>query len=88
MIQKTIKKKSHIKRQFYNFFQEQLHINNTHSIAHLDLRTPNPAHSRQLVLQQKVVCLIVKAPLADGQVGAIAFDLKLKHIYIFCLVSW
>lgn len=46
------------------------------NISHLDLRPSDPAHGRQFVLQQKVVGFIIKAPLADGQVSTIAFDLK------------
>lgn len=48
-------------------------------MSHLDLRPSDPADGWQLVLKQKVVGFIIKAPLADGQVGAIAFDLKEKH---------
>lgn len=47
-------------------------------ISYLDLRPSNPANGRQLILQQQVVCLIIKAPLADGQVSTGAFDLQLK----------
>lgn len=53
------------------------------NISHLDLRPSDPAHGRQLVLQQKVVGFIIKAPLADGQVSTIAFDLKEKHEFTF-----
>ena len=31
----------------------------------LELHAPHPAHGRQLVLEQEVVCLVVEAPLAD-----------------------
>lgn len=48
------------------------------NISHLDLWPSDPAHSWQLVLQQKVVGFIIKAPLADGQVCTIAFDLREK----------
>lgn len=36
----------------------------------LDLRSTNPPNSGQIILEQKVVGLIVEAPLADYQVGA------------------
>lgn len=48
------------------------------SIPYLNLRPSDPAHSRQLILQQKVVGFIIKAPLADGQICADTFDLKEK----------
>lgn len=53
------------------------------NIAHLDLRPADPAHGWQVVLQQKVVGFIVKAPLANGQGGTIAFDLKEKYEFTF-----
>lgn len=56
------------------------HVTN---ISHLDLRPSDPTHSRQLTLQQKVVCFIIEAPLADGQGGTIAFDLKDKYEFTF-----
>lgn len=45
-------------------------------MSHLNLRPSDPAHGWQLILQQKVVCFIIEAPLTDGQVSTIAFDLK------------
>lgn len=44
--------------------------------SYLNLRPSNPTHSRQVILQQKMVGFIIKAPLADGQVSPITFDLK------------
>lgn len=45
----------------------------------LNLGTANPPHGRELVLQQKVVCLVVETPLADSQVRAGVLDL-LNHL--------
>mmetsp|Transcript_92559 Transcript_92559/g.135307 ORF Transcript_92559/g.135307 Transcript_92559/m.135307 type:complete len:365 (-) Transcript_92559:575-1669(-) len=45
----------------------------------LNLDAPNPAHGGKLVLHEQVVCLIVKAPLADGEGGASILDL-LDHV--------
>lgn len=55
------------------------HIQVINQMSHLDLRTSNPAHGWQLILQQKVICFIVKAPLTNGQVSTIAFDLKEEY---------
>ena len=41
----------------------------------LNLNAAHPPHRRQPVLQQQVVCLIVKAPLADDHVRARCLDL-------------
>lgn len=49
--------------------------------THLNLRTSDPAHGWKLILQQEVVGFIIKAPLADGQICTIAFDLKEKFKY-------
>lgn len=51
------------------------------TISYFNLRPTNPAHGRQLVLQQKVVRFVIKAPLADGQVSASAFNLKLTKCF-------
>lgn len=48
----------------------------TLKVPHLDLRSSDPAHGWQLILQQKVVGFIVEAPLTDGQVSPVAFHLK------------
>lgn len=48
------------------------------NVLYLNLRPTNPAHGWQFILQQKVVGFIIKAPLADRQISAIAFDLKDK----------
>ena len=44
----------------------------------LNFWTPNPADGRQASLQEHVVRLIVKSPLADGQPGAGIFHLQGK----------
>lgn len=36
------------------------------SVSHLNLWSSNPTDSWQLILQQKVVGFIIKAPLTDG----------------------
>mmetsp|Transcript_26953 Transcript_26953/g.54213 ORF Transcript_26953/g.54213 Transcript_26953/m.54213 type:complete len:288 (-) Transcript_26953:615-1478(-) len=46
----------------------------------LDLHPAHPPHSGQLVLHEEVVCLVVEAPLADGEVRATVLDL-LHHVH-------
>lgn len=42
-------------------------------------RSTNPTNSRQLVLEQQVVCLIIKTPLANSKVCTSVFYLKSTH---------
>lgn len=42
-------------------------------------RSTNPTNSRQLVLEQQVICLIIKTPLANSKVCTSVFYLKATH---------
>ena len=47
--------------------------------VHLNLWPPDPAHCWQLPLQEKMIGLIVEAPLADGQVCPLVLHLQKKQ---------
>ena len=63
--------------------------------THLDLRSSNPSHGRQVVLHEQVVRLVVEPPLADDQVGARILDLldhllellRLVHLQLLVLLD-
>jgi hypothetical protein len=44
------------------------------SETHLDLRTSDPTDSREVVLHQKMVGLVVESPLADDKIGSGVLD--------------
>lgn len=54
--------------------------------THLDFRTADPSDGGQVVLHQEVVRFVVKAPLADDEVGARVLDLLDHALKLFHLV--
>jgi len=47
--------------------------------THLDLRSTNPSHSRELILHKQMVRLVVESPLADDQISTGVLN-SLDHI--------
>lgn len=50
------------------------------SFTYFYFRSTNPTNSRQLILEQQVICLIIKTPLANGKVCTCVFYLKATQI--------
>lgn len=50
------------------------------SFTYFYFRSTNPTNSRQLILEQQVICLIIKTPLANGKVCTSVFYLKAIQI--------
>lgn len=62
------------------YFIDVLTTGTNPSFTYFYFRSTNPTHSRQLVLEQQVICLIIKTPLANGKVCTSVFYLKATQI--------
>lgn len=63
-----------------NYFINVLTIGTKPSFTYFYFRSTNPTNSRQLILKQQVICLIIKTPLANGKVCTSVFYLKTTQI--------
>lgn len=63
-----------------HYFTNVLTTGTKPSFTYFYFRSTNPTNSRQLILEQQVICLIIKTPLANGKVCTSVFYLKATQI--------